>query len=274
MEICILLENNRIGVQYKSKHGLSVLIKYKQKDILLDVGPDRKFIENANKMNLDLSKVELLFLSHAHYDHTGGLNDFFKINRNAVVYLMDRIDSKYYKKSRLFNIPIGLMINKKNNSNITQLNDDLIIDNSIFFLKNTTENYEKPVSNKALLKNVNRQKIPDTFDHEGTLVFVDNDELIAFNSCSHNGILNIIETIEKKIPNKRIRSYVGGLHLSNPNTQKHESNEYLDSLIGKLNQKDIIIYTGHCTGNYAYNYLKDKLKNKVQPINTGMKLNI
>ena len=274
MEINILLENNRIDTQYKTKHGLSILINFKDKNILLDVGPDRKFIENAGKMNLDLTKTEILFLSHAHNDHTGGLNDFFKINSNAVVYLMDKINSKYYVKHKLFNTPIGLKINKKNNTKITQLSDDLIIDNSIYFLKNTVKNYQKPASNNTLLKKYNRQIIPDTFDHEGILVFEENGELLIFDSCSHNGLLNIIETVEAKIPNKKIRSYVGGLHLSNPKTEQHESDEYLDMLASKFIQKGITLYTGHCTGRYSINYMKKKLNGKIQEINTGMKLNV
>ena len=125
-----------------------------------------------------------------------------------------------------------------------------------------------------LLKKHENRIVNDTFDHEGILVLEENNELIIFNSCSHNGLLNIIETIERKIPNKKIRSYVGGLHLSNPKTKRHESNEYLDLLIDNMNKKQIMIYTGHCTGKYAYDYLRDGLKNKIQNINTGMKLNI
>ena len=113
MEIYILLENDSINPQYKSKHGLSILIKHNERDILLDVGPDNKFAKNAKKMNLDLENVEMLFLSHSHYDHTKGLNSFFKINKKADVYLMDKINNKYYVKTKMLNIQIGLSVHKK-----------------------------------------------------------------------------------------------------------------------------------------------------------------
>ena len=275
MEVNILLENNSIDTRFKTKHGLSILINYMGKMILLDVWPDKKFIDNAIKMNLDLTKVERLFLSHAHYDHTRGLNDFIKINNNAVIYLMDNINNRYYsKRYGWLNISIGLKLRKKYQSKINQTSSDLIIDNCIYFLKNTVNKYQKPASNRSLFKMDNKRIIPDTFDHEGILVFEDNNELIIFNSCSHNGLLNIIETVEAKIPDKKIRSYIGGLHLSNPTTQKHESNEYLDMLTSNLKQKDICVYTGHCTGKYAFDYLKENLKDKIQVINTGMRLNV
>ena len=275
MEINILLENNRIDTRFKTNHGLSILINHKGKMILLDVGPDNKFIDNAKIMNFDLTKVEMLFLSHAHYDHTRGLNDFLEINNNAVIYLMDNINSRYCKKLfKLFNISIGLKLRKKHNSKITQINNDLILDKGIYFLKTTVHKHQKPASNKYLFKIDNKKAIPDTFDHEGILVFEDNDELIIFNSCSHNGLLNIIETVEAKIPDKKIKSYIGGLHLSNPATKENESKEYLDILTSHLIQKDICIYTGHCTGRYALDYLKENLKDKIQEINTGMRLSI
>ena len=274
MEIQILLENNSIDTHYKSKHGLSILIKHQRKSILLDVGPNKYFLENAKKLNLDLAGVELLFLSHAHYDHTGGLNAFFKVNKNAVVYLMDKIASKYYLKGRFFNFPIGLKIKKKFNSRINQIDNDLALNNDIYFLKNSVLEYAKPTFNKSLLKKDNKGVIPDTFDHEGILILEENGELVIFNSCSHNGLLNIIETVETKIPNKKIRAYIGGLHLTNPGTGQHEENEYLDMLIGKLLQKDIVVYTGHCTGKFVIDYLKNGLKDRIQEINTGMKLDI
>ena len=275
MEIMILLENNSVDAQLETKHGLSVFIKYRGKNILLDTGPDNKFIKNAKKLNADLTKIDLVFLSHSHYDHTGGLNAFFKMNKNPPpVYLMDKVSSRYYKKQKFFNISIGLKMSKKYNSKITQLDNDLIIDNSIYFFRNTVSDNVKPASNSKLFKKENKNIIPDTFDHEGILVLEENGELAIFNSCSHNGLLNIIGTVEAKIPGKKIRCYTGGLHLSNPGTKQHDNEEYLDMLAEKIIKKGITLYTGHCTGRYALEYMKKKLDSRMREINTGMRLNI
>ena len=274
VQIKVLLENFSINDKFSSKHGLSILIEYYEKKILLDVGPDRKFIQNANIMGIDLSKITDLFLSHNHRDHTGGLNEFVKINNTASIFLMDDINNKYYAKSHFFPISIGLKLKKKYSSRITQIKNDLIIDNKIFFLKNSFSENVKPTYNKKLFKKEKGRIVNDTFDHEGILVFEDNNELLIFNSCSHNGILNIIETVKTKIPNKKIRSYIGGLHLNNPATKQHENDEYLDNIINKLKIMDINIYTGHCTGKFVLNYMKEKLGNIVHEINTGMELSV
>ncbi|MCL2832473.1 MAG: hypothetical protein FWD78_04825 [Treponema sp.] len=53
VKIKVLLENYSINNEYKTKHGLSILIQFNNEIILLDVGPDKKFSENACKMNAD-----------------------------------------------------------------------------------------------------------------------------------------------------------------------------------------------------------------------------
>ena len=167
-----------------------------------------------------------------------------------------------------------MKLDKKYYSRITQIDNDLILDNGIYFLKNTVSKYKKPTFNKNLYKYNSNKMINDTFEHEGILVLEENNELLIFNSCSHNGILNSIETVKSKIPNKKIKGYFGGLHLFDPPTKINESNDYLDYLIDELKNMNITVYTGHCTGKYSLNYLKKGLGELIQEINTGMAINL
>jgi 7,8-dihydropterin-6-yl-methyl-4-(beta-D-ribofuranosyl)aminobenzene 5'-phosphate synthase len=102
MKLTVLLENYSVNKKFKSNHGLSLFIEYKGKIILLDTGSNSNFLENAKLIKLDLSKVDYLFLSHNHSDHTGGINDFLGINNISENYLMDGIFSKYYNKILFF----------------------------------------------------------------------------------------------------------------------------------------------------------------------------
>jgi len=270
IKIMVIIENYSIDRMYKSGQGLSLLIEHKGNNILLDVGPNNNFITNAEKMNIDLDKVNYLFLSHNHMDHTRGINGFFGINNIAQAYLMDNIDSKYYLKLLFINIPAGLSINRKYTSRINQIGDDLLIENNIYFLRNSFSEYEKTSLNNKLFKRVGKSIINDTFDHEAILVIEENNELVIFSPCSHNGILNIIETVKIKIPDKRIGAFIGGLHLWDPFPGANVSIDYLDYLINELKDLDITIYTGHCTGTYAFNYMQKYLGEKIQEISTGM----
>jgi 7,8-dihydropterin-6-yl-methyl-4-(beta-D-ribofuranosyl)aminobenzene 5'-phosphate synthase len=58
-------------------HGLSVLVTGRRNDIehtvLFDVGPYPQYwLDNAKRLDVDLAKIECLFLSHWHFDHSGG----------------------------------------------------------------------------------------------------------------------------------------------------------------------------------------------------------
>ena len=88
MKMVVLVENSS-RCRLCAEHGLSVYIEYEGKTYLLDTGATALFAENAKELGIDLSKVDTAFLSHAHYDHSGGFEEFFKENDKAAVYMQE-----------------------------------------------------------------------------------------------------------------------------------------------------------------------------------------
>ncbi len=86
MIVKVLVENTE-GEGLGAEHGLCLYVEYKGKHFLIDSGASGLFAENADKMGVDLNRVYMAFLSHAHYDHSGGYNEFFKRNKHATAYL-------------------------------------------------------------------------------------------------------------------------------------------------------------------------------------------
>ena len=84
LTITVLVENSD-GEGLCGEHGLSLYIEYEGRRYLLDAGATGLFAENAAKLGLSLAEVEAAFLSHAHYDHAGGLPRFFAENAHAKV---------------------------------------------------------------------------------------------------------------------------------------------------------------------------------------------
>lgn len=79
MIITTLVENTTISKEYKKKHGLCLHIKTREHSILFDVGPDDTFIKNTRKLNIDISDVDIVIISHGHNDHGGGLELFSNV---------------------------------------------------------------------------------------------------------------------------------------------------------------------------------------------------
>ena len=63
--------------RYMCEHGLAILIEGENQEeqvcLLMDTGQSGIFYENAAKMGISLENLSALLISHAHYDHAGGV---------------------------------------------------------------------------------------------------------------------------------------------------------------------------------------------------------
>ena len=81
MKITIVYDNEVWKEGLKADWGFSCLVEVYGKKILFDTGANGSILlENMKTLNIDPTVVEEIFISHAHWDHTGGLADFLKIN--------------------------------------------------------------------------------------------------------------------------------------------------------------------------------------------------
>ena len=88
--------------------GLCIYIEYKDKKILLDSGGSDLFLSNAEAYGVKIEDVDLAVLSHAHSDHSNGMDYFFEKNKKASFYLQESAIEKYYLKAFIFHKYIGI----------------------------------------------------------------------------------------------------------------------------------------------------------------------
>ncbi len=272
MKIVTLMENGRIDDRLKSAHGLSMYIEHKDHKILFDLGPNNNYIKNAEILGIDLTKVDIVIISHGHFDHGRGLKKFMKINSLAKIYLSEEAFGKQVKKLGPLYIPIGIK-KPKDLSRIVfikksiELSDDMKIYSKI-------KNVEQIISDDSLLTKKNSIYIKDPFNHEIYLGIKNDENNILFSGCSHKGIENIVDQIEKN-ESFSITHVLGGFHLSHYDPQDLIQTTYLDSLGQKLYKKDTqMYYSCHCTGDDAFTALKPQMKEKLERIKTGSIINI
>ena len=97
MKIKILIDNiSSAEKQLKGEWGLCVYTEFNGKSILLDTGASTQFAKNATIMGIDISKIDAGVLSHAHYDHADGMQEFFDKNDHAKFYLRDAARENCY----------------------------------------------------------------------------------------------------------------------------------------------------------------------------------
>ena len=131
MEVTCLMENTVGNELCQSEHGLSLYVETENHTVLIDTGASGLFIENARNLGIDLSKVEMVFLSHGHYDHGGGILAFHKINPMVPIIMQKSALGDYWHKSTLVKKYIGLNSGIREIENLVLLEGDLVYDREI-----------------------------------------------------------------------------------------------------------------------------------------------
>ena len=267
MKITVLVDNND-GVGLKGEWGLSFYIEYKDQVVLLDAGLSTLFAKNAEKLGIDLGRVDMAVLSHAHDDHANGLEKFLSINDHAKLYVAEGCGENCYKKKWLFHeyigIPRGIM--SRHADRIVKAEPDLTIGGGIRLLGHTTPGLGKMGElDKMCLRQGFMKYIPDDFRHEQSLVFELDDGIVIFNSCSHGGADVIVSEAMAAYPGKRVVAMIGGFHLFN------KDDDYVRAFAQRVGETGVeALYTGHCTGKKAMNILRSELGDKVHELRTGL----
>ena len=88
MLIKIVYDNTTFWDDLQSDWGFAAVIEIADKRILFDAGADGDILmENMRKMSIEPSSVNIVFISHHHFDHTGGLSSFLAKNNKVTVYV-------------------------------------------------------------------------------------------------------------------------------------------------------------------------------------------
>jgi len=267
MRIVTLVENESEKRSLKSAHGLSLYIEHNKKKILFDLGPGKQYIKNAKKLGIDLKEIDICIISHGHYDHGRGIDTFLRLNKKANVYVSKEAFGKMYKSVKGIYLPIGIkkpMFSKR----IIEVETDMKIENGIKLYTEIPFEQQVIKDDSLLVKTPNGFE-EDDFDHEIYLVLYANSSKVLFTGCSHKGIENIIDSIEKQ-ERKGFTGVVGGFHFSHYDSGNLRESMYLEKLSEKLVAKEgVEYYTGHCTGDEAYLEMKNIMKSSIHRIRSG-----
>ena len=89
VELIVLVDNHpHPEAKYRTGWGLSIYIVADETKILFDTGPNSSLLkENAEKMDIDISKIDFCIISHMHMDHLGGIEYVANKARNISLYL-------------------------------------------------------------------------------------------------------------------------------------------------------------------------------------------
>ena len=267
LEMTVLIDNVAEG-PLVGEWGLSIMIDADDMRILLDTGASGLFAQNADCLNIGLESVDIGVLSHAHYDHSDGLDTFFSLNNHAPFLMREGTCENCFgiKDSKLHYIGIQTGVLKKHESHIQYVSGIHEIADGIWLVPHRRKDYSAIAIRNDLYTVIGNERCPDSFVHEQSLVFETKKGLIVFNSCSHVGMTNILADIREMLGRSDVYAYVGGLHLYKM------TDEELAALSEEIRRTTIrYIFTGHCTGDHAFCYLEERLGTRIRQFSSGFR---
>jgi 7,8-dihydropterin-6-yl-methyl-4-(beta-D-ribofuranosyl)aminobenzene 5'-phosphate synthase len=280
MQIITLIENTKPeDSTLEARFGLGLYIEAAGKKILFDNGPDESFIHNATELGIDLAAVDAFVLSHAHYDHGGGLRAFFALNNHAPVYLLESAKQKYYSlgNGKVYKyIGLDTTLFEEFAGRFRFFTDETALSDAVHLFAVHDYNTFLPVSNSLLYQEQNETIIHDNFRHELVMAITENGINTIFSGCAHSGIINMVKTVQEKIPYIPTRTLIGGFHLLNTATKTlGETPETILLLARQLDECGIDkIYTGHCTGEEGFYLLQSTLGDRIEQLFTGRRIEV
>jgi 7,8-dihydropterin-6-yl-methyl-4-(beta-D-ribofuranosyl)aminobenzene 5'-phosphate synthase len=256
MKITILTEN-LAGGTYLAEHGLSYLIEIDGESILFDTGHSDVFLQNANKLGVDIQNtVTQVVLSHGHWDHGNGLKHL----SNKTLIAHPGVFVSRFRKSD--HGPVGLAITKheiEKQFHLIETAKPYQLAKNVFYLGEIPRlnDFESQTTPFEFANGDN-----DFVNDDSALVVIQNNELIVITACSHSGICNICEYAKMLTGKDTIRVIIGGFHLKFQNNQTEQTIAYF-----KKNKVETIL-PSHCTDLPALALFYQQFK--IQQVKTGM----
>ena len=103
--------------------------------------------------------------------------------------------------------------------------------------------------------------LPEDFRHEQYLLIEEDGRRYLFSGCSHKGIINITNWFRPDV-------LFGGFHFMGVSLDE-AGQAFLSEAADTLCGFDTVYYTGHCTGVAQYEFLKQKMGDRLHYISSG-----
>ena len=272
MRIINLIEDTKGNNDCISAHGLSFYVETAKHKMLLDVGPSADTLENAKALGIDLSEIDTVVLSHGHYDHSGGIIPFTKINDKALIYFQESAKEDYYADDGESAIEryryIGIDKSIVSLSQARIINGDTKIDEGIEVFTINRRSHKLPSTNKNLLIKKAGSFECDDFNHEHFLVVRENGKSYLLSGCAHNGILSILDAYKSKF-NEAPDVVISGFHLMKKSDYSESEIEEIKDIAEELKKYPSRFVTCHCTGIPAFEIMKNILSDKLEYVHSG-----
>ncbi len=185
VKVTTLVDNEVYKKGLKSSWGLSFFIETvtseKRHALIMDTSDSFEALsENSQKLGMNLSSVDAIFISHWHIDHCGSLYHILPLPRR----------------------PIHVYVPSENPSAIRAIKEAQGIP---VVCSRPVELFEGVLSTGGMWGGISEHSLIMNLKGRG---------LVIVTGCSHPGVMNIVKRAEEVSGINKIHAVIGGLHIS------------------------------------------------------------
>lgn len=254
------------------EHGFACHIQTPEGAFLFDTGGGMTIMNNAELMQIDLSRIMGIMFSHGHFDHTGGLKQVLEKTGNVPIYAHPDLFSERYSNNGGKTRDIGIPWPR---TELEQLGARFILDSSPqevapgLTLSGTIPriHHEETGDPNLLVMTAQKTQVADPLEDDLSLFINTPKGLVILLGCAHAGLMNIIDHAIQVTGQDKIHMVLGGTHL------KFCSEEQMSATLDRLDELKIDrIGASHCTGLRGARRLAERFGERFFSASVGVEL--
>lgn len=262
--------------------GFSCITRYQGKTILFDAGSNADYFKyNVTKLGIDLREVDIVVVSHGHFDHLNGLDYVLQVNPKAKIYFPYDIfwgapvpfDATGQEPGVKDSLPAYMQYFDGGNTKFTIEQSGRFWQADVEYVKTSKEilpglhliatnspymGYFSCYPGKSFVEGQFAQDhdaCKNTNLPELSLSMKTADGSILIVGCSHTGVENIVKQTQA-VTNNNIDLLYGGFHMIP--FDRNQTEQIVSSLKDSLQVHRVA--PAHCTGHLAFRLLLNAYK--------------
>ncbi|MGM0592305.1 MAG: MBL fold metallo-hydrolase [Halobacteriota archaeon] len=265
-----ILADNRVATSHpkglRGEWGFSAAVD----DVLFDTGQSDVALHNARLLGLP-TQFETIVLSHAHYDHTGGLDHFLDPTARPTLYLHPEAWTDRYKLVGDGDDPdrvhTGIPFSRAlvgTGADVVEHDDPVEVASGVHALGTIPRTHADTTVGYV---DADGDLVDDPVVDDQALVVETGEGLALVLGCCHAGLRNSIEYAEE-VCGDVVRYVVGGTHLiALDDDEIHDLAAWLDGTLE--------VFAGtHCTGTRAASIFAERLPDAFRSVGVGSTLEL
>lgn len=248
---CVVDDAVQPSSPFWGEHGLAFLIETEGSRVLFDIGQSGTvLLHNLALLEIDAATIDAVAISHAHYDHTGGLPALLgHLRPGTPLYAQPDLFRERFSRREGEMQSVGLSLTR------AELAERMILDlnempqeitSGIWTTGEIHQRPEPEGSSDYHLMREGDALLTDAYRDDMALVLQRGEALVLLCGCCHAGLLNTLAHVRRTFE-RPIELIAGGLHLTSADRG------YLARIGEVLSAMSTLqgVYPNHCSGEAA-----------------------